>query len=146
METKLEIAIKMPERPARYWYKIPTSDIRIIDGDTIECRTDLTHGVHIDATYRLASINAPEMKGKTKAAAIQAAGHLQEWLIDAGGYVWIKTLKNKGNDKQIATFGRYVAYVFSAYGKCLNVQMVAEGHAVPYMITLITEDSFEVKK
>ena len=139
------LTIELPERPSRYWYKIRTKDIRVIDGDTIECLTDLTHGVHIDATYRLASINAPEMKGKTLRAAKLAASRLAG-LIENENYLWIKSLKNRGNDKQIQTFGRYVAYVFTEFGECLNVQMVAEGHAVPYMITIIEEDSFEVKK
>ena len=139
------LTIELPERPSRYWYKVRTKDIRVIDGDTIECLTDLTHGVHIDATYRLASINAPEMKGKTLRAAKLAALRLAG-LIENENYLWIKSLKNRGNDKQILTFGRYVAYVFTEFGECLNVQMVAEGHAVPYMIEIIQEDSFEVKK
>jgi endonuclease YncB( thermonuclease family) len=139
------LTIELPERPSRYWYKVRTKDIRVIDGDTIECLTDLTHGVHIEATYRLASINAPEMKGKTLRAAKLAALHLER-LIANENYLWIKSLKNRGNDKQILTFGRYVAYVFTEFGECLNVQMVAEGHAVPYMIEIIQEDSFEVKK
>jgi endonuclease YncB( thermonuclease family) len=127
------LTIELPERPSRYWYKIRTKDIRVIDG------------VHIDATYRLASINAPEMKGKTLRAAKLAALRLAG-LIENENYLWLKSLKNRGNDKQIQTFGRYVAYVFTEFGECLNVQMVAEGHAVPYMITIIEEDSFEVKK
>jgi endonuclease YncB( thermonuclease family) len=139
------LTIELPERPSRYWYKIRTKDIRVIDGDTIECLTDLTHGVHIDATYRLASINAPEMKGKTLRAAKLAALRLAG-LIENENYLWLKSLKNRGNDKQIQTFGRYVAYVFTEFGECLNVKMVAEGHAVPYMIEIIQEDSFEVKK
>jgi endonuclease YncB( thermonuclease family) len=139
------LTIELPERPSRYWYKVRTKDIRVIDGDTIECLTDLTHGVHIDATYRLASINAPEMKGKTLRAAKLAASRLAG-LIENENYLWLKSLKNRGNDNQIQTFGRYVAYVFTEFGECLNVQMVAEGHAVPYMITIIEEDSFEVKK
>jgi endonuclease YncB( thermonuclease family) len=140
------LTIELPERPSRYWYKVRTKDIRVIDGDTIECLTDLTHGVHIDATYRLASINAPEMKGRTKKAAEASAGFVREWIYSAGNFVWLKSLKNRGNDKQIQTFGRYVAYVFTEFGECLNVKMVAEGHAVPYMIEIIQEDSFEVKK
>ena len=140
------LTIELPKNPARYWYKVRTDDIRVIDGDTIECLTDLTHGVYVKAAYRLASINAPEMKGRTRKAAEESASFIYEWLVDAGGYIWIKSLKNRGNDKQIQTFGRYVAYVFGPAGDCLNVQMVADGHAVPYMITLITEDSFEVKK
>ena len=141
----LTIEIKMPERPSRFWYKVRTKDIRVIDGDTIECLTDLTHGVHAEAVYRLASINTPEKKGKTLRAAKLAALHL-EGLISNENYLWIKSLKNRGNDKQIQTFGRYVAYVFTEFGECLNVKMVNEGHAVPYMITIIEEDSFEVKK
>ena len=140
------LTIELPKNPSRYWYKVRTDDIRVIDGDTIECLTDLTHGVYVDAVYRLASINAPEMKGRTKKAAEVSAGFVREWLYSAGGYVWLKSLKNRGNDKQIETFGRYVAYVFGPDGSCLNVEMVKEGHAVPYMIELITEDSFEVKK
>jgi len=139
------LTIELPERPSRFWYKIRTDQIRVIDGDTIECLTDLTHGVHIEAVYRLASINAPEMKGKTLKAAKLAAFRL-EALISNENYLWIKSLKNRGNDKQIQTFGRYVAYVFTEFGECLNVKMVAEGHAVPYMIEIIQEDSFEVKK
>jgi len=146
MTEQLKIEIQMPQRPVRYWYKVRTDHIRVIDGDTIECLTDLTHGVHIDATYRLASINAPEMKGRTKKAAEVSAGFVREWLYSAGNFVWIKSLKNRGNDKQIQTFGRYVAYVFGPDGDCLNVEMVKEGHAVPYMIEIIQEDSFEVKK
>jgi endonuclease YncB( thermonuclease family) len=145
MSEQLTIEIQMPQRPVRYWYKVRTDCIRVIDGDTIECLTDLTHGVYTQATYRLASINAPEMKGKTLRAAKLAALHLRG-LIENENYLWLKSLKNRGNDKQIQTFGRYVAYVFTEFGDCLNVQMVAEGHAVPYMIELITEDSFEVKK
>ena len=140
------LTIELPKNPARFWYKVRTDQIRVIDGDTIECHTDLTHGVHIDATYRLASINAPEMKGRTRKAAEESAGFVREWLYSAGNFVWLKSLKNRGNDKQIQTFGRYVAYVFGPDGGCLNAEMVAEGHAVPYMIELITEDSFEVKK
>jgi endonuclease YncB( thermonuclease family) len=140
------LTIELPERPSRYWYKVRTKDIRVIDGDTIECLTDLTHGVHIDATYRLASINAPEMKGRTKKAAEASAGFVREWIYSAGNFVWLKSLKNRGNDKQIQTFGRYVAYVFGPAGDCLNVEMVKGGHAVPYMIEIIQEDSFEVKK
>ena len=139
------LTIELPKNPSRYWYKVCTDQIRVIDGDTIECLTDLTHGVYVKAAYRLASINAPEMKGKTLRAAKLAALHLEK-LIENENYLWLKSLKNRGNDKQIQTFGRYVAYVFTEFGDCLNVQMVAEGHAVPYMITLITEDSFEVKK
>lgn len=139
------LTIELPERPSRYWYKVRTDQIRVIDGDTIECLTDLTHGVYVKAVYRLASINAPEMKGRTRKAAKLAAWHLEK-LIANENYLWLKSLKNRGNDKQIQTFGRYVAYLFTEFGECLNVQMVAEGHAVPYMITLITEDSFEVKK
>ena len=140
------LTIELPERPSRYWYKVRTDDIRVIDGDTIECLTDLTHGVHIDAVYRLASINAPEMKGRTRKAAEESAGFVREWLYSAGNFIWLKSLKNRGNDKQIQTFGRYVAYVFGPDGGCLNVEMVAGGYAVEYMIELITEDSFEVKQ
>jgi endonuclease YncB( thermonuclease family) len=140
------LTIELPERPSRYWYRVRTDQIRVIDGDTIECLTDLTHGVHIEATYRLASINAPEMKGRTKKAAEVSAGFVREWLYSAGNFVWIKSLKNRGSDKQIQTFGRYVAYVFGPAGDCLNVEMVKEGHAMPYMIEIIQEDSFEVKK
>ena len=140
------LTIELPERPSRYWYKVRTDDIRVIDGDTIECLTDLTHGVHIDAVYRLASINAPEMKGQTRKAAEESAGFVREWLYSAGNFIWLKSLKNRGNDKQIQTFGRYVAYVFGPDGGCLNVEMVAGGYAVEYMIELITEDSFEVKQ
>ena len=60
------LTITLPDSPSRYWYKIPTDDIRVVDGDTIECRTDLTHGVYVDAIYRLASINAPEMRAQRK--------------------------------------------------------------------------------
>lgn len=140
------LTIELPKNPSRYWYKVQTGDIRVIDGDTIECLTDLTHGVHIDAVYRLASINAPEMKGRTRKAAEVSAGFVREWLYSAGNFIWLKSLKNRGNDKQIQTFGRYVAYVFGPDGGCLNVEIVKEGHAVPYMIELITEDSFEVKQ
>ena len=140
------LTIELPKNPARYWYKVRTDQIRVIDGDTIECHTDLTHGVYVDAVYRLASINAPEMKGRTKKAAEAAARYANDWIRSRGEFVWIKSLKNRGNDKMIQTFGRYVAYVFAPDGRCLNLYMVESGHAVPYMIELITEDSFEVKK
>lgn len=95
---------------------------RIVDGDTIRIDWDL--GAHIwlrDVPVRLLGIDAPELRGPTRAAGIAA----RDWLaarLPIGTEVTINTVKGDA-------FGRYLAWVWVG-ADLINVDMVRAGHAV----------------
>ena len=107
-----------------YEYKV--NALRVIDGDTVEVTLEL--GFHICVTHklRLLDINAPETRGKDRAAGIHASNHLRS-LIQKHAPVIVRTHR----DKQ-GKYGRYLATIVGRDGRSLNEEMVLSGHAVMY--------------
>ena len=96
---------------------------RVVDGDTLDI--DLDQGLHCHRLerLRLLRVNAPEMKGDTKAAGEAAKAYVTSWL---SGAVVVQTYKGDA-------FGRYLAEVWRTYdGANLSDDLLASGHAVPY--------------
>lgn len=85
--------------------------------------------VQITMDFRLARINAPEVRGETRAAGDAATAFLTNLI--AGRRLLVKS--DKGTDK----YGRWIGdiYVDDA-GTWVSVsdQMVSAGHAVPFMV------------
>ena len=109
-------------------YEYTATNIRCIDGDTIECLTDLGHNVHIQQKYRLYGINAPEKNRKeTREAGVASMMHLAQ-LLDTTQPIVIQTIQDKTEK-----YGRYLAKLWVA-GENINQRMVADGFAVPYMV------------
>lgn len=104
-----------------YWYEC--TDIRVIDGDTIECDVQLGLDVSMKRQiFRLAGINAPETRLKAEREAGLAS---KAWLNDlvGGKDAIIRTLRDtKGR------FGRYIASLFYG-GENINDALVSHGHA-----------------
>lgn len=95
---------------------------RIVDADTIDLDVDCGfRSWRIRERFRLAHINAPEMRGPQKAAG-QAAKVWLEAALPVGSSVVIESAKDPDN------FGRWIAKVWHD-GVCLNEALVAAGHA-----------------
>jgi endonuclease YncB( thermonuclease family) len=70
----------IPMYTGRKWRYDYVAPIRVIDGDTVKVLIDAGFGLHIEQTFRLYGIDAPETHGKTSHAGVQAAGALQTLL------------------------------------------------------------------
>lgn len=111
-----------------YQYKV--TFVRAVDGDTAILAVDL--GFHLTATmdFRLLGINAPEMHGATRPAALAAKAELER--LCGLGSLRITTEKS---DK----YGRWLAKidVLAPDGSVLtnaNQALIDGGFAVPYMV------------
>lgn len=106
--------------------------VRVIDGDTVVLVVDLGFTVSVNIEFRLLGINAPEMKGATKLAGLNAKGHLEQLL--AMGALSLKSEKAVKTDK----YGRWLADITvtkpdsSSFNA--NQAMIADGFAVPFMV------------
>lgn len=106
--------------------------IRCVDGDTVAMDVDLGFTVRVNVEFRLLGINAPEMKGTTRPAGLNAKAHLEQLL--AQGTLVVKSDKALKTDK----YGRWLATIVvtrpDGTSFDANQQMIADGFAVPYMV------------
>jgi micrococcal nuclease len=93
------------------------------DGDTITARIDLGFHVSITETFRLSRINAPEVIGPTKQLGIDARDFVRNLILNKT--ILIKTEKDKQEK-----YGRYLADVYLADGRCLNDLLVDNSLAI----------------
>lgn len=118
---------------SNYEYEVTLS--RVIDGDTLVLCFDLGFKIRVDQTVRLYGINTPELIGES-AQAGQAAKDAVMKMLSTAVKLRARTHKMPKHDK----YGRYLAevVVIDAAGneKSLNETLLAEGHAVPYLVTL----------
>jgi micrococcal nuclease len=111
-----------------YTYKATV--FKVIDGDTIDVHWHLGGGVSRLERFRLARIDAPEMRGESRAKGQESTEFLKSYL-SIGRPIIIETHKDRKG-----SFGRYLADVWVDDGDgepfWLNVNnlMVAKGHAV----------------
>lgn len=95
---------------------------RVIDADTIDLDVDMGFRAwRMRERFRLAGINAPEMRGPQRVAG-QAAKVWLEAALPVGSAVVIETAKDPDS------FGRWIATVWCD-GVCLNEALVHAGHA-----------------
>lgn len=112
--------------PAQLWvYRARVE--RVIDGDTLAIRLD--QGLHTERVeqVRLLGVNTPEVKGASRPAGLAATAFVKRWLSDAGGD-WPLVVQTEKSD----AFGRFLATVWDAAGRCLNDDLLSAGHAVPF--------------
>ena len=98
--------------------------LKVIDGDTVDLDVDLGFDVHAKMRFRLAGIDAPELRtaeGKTA----------RNWLVlnlAVGREVVVCTEKDRKEK-----YGRYLATIFPVDGSMsINDKMVEAGHAKKY--------------
>lgn len=114
-----------------YRYKV-IEITKIYDGDTIRCNVDLGFGVILSGldgngqSFRLADINAPEIRGKDREEGIKSRDVLRE-LMDQAEEVQVQSLVSE-NDK----YGRYIGiFHILVGGDWINVNawLVENGYA-----------------
>lgn len=98
---------------------------RVIDGDTVDLRVDLGFHLNVLLRFRLAGINAPEMRGDSHAAGIEARNRLRSLIKAAGDGLVVESAKT-------GKWGRWIATLYDAEGRSINQRMVEEGFAEPY--------------
>lgn len=104
-------------------YTYAASLLRVVDGDTVELRVDVGFRMYADIVFRLAGIDAPELRAPGLEG--EAARDYLEAQLRAGGELTVVTSKP---DK----YGRWLARIIDQYGRDLNALMLAERHARPY--------------
>ena len=113
-------------------YEYHAKLVRVIDGDTVITNTDMGKSVWLfDDVWRLARINAPEMKGETREAGLQSRDELNRFLADRT--LKIRSVKNRQGKEKKGSFARYLAEVYILVGEtefCVNDWMVAQNLAV----------------
>ena len=97
---------------------------RVVDGDTLDIDLDVGLHCHRLERLRLLRVNAPEMRGETKAAGEAALKFVRDWVYSATA-ITVQTYKGDA-------FGRYLAEVWRHDGANLSDDLLANGHAVPY--------------
>jgi len=115
--------------PNKFTY--PISNIRIIDGDTIEADVDLGFRIRQRQIIRLAGIDAPELRAKDpeeRRRSRSAKIALERMLL-----VWQPAeilMHSIGLDK----YGRSLAVIWASDGSSwdeINAMLVEQGHAAP---------------
>ena len=106
-----------------YCYNI--SNVRVIDGDTIEADVDLGFDVTLKKQkIRLWGIDCPPIR--TLDSEVKSLGYASMLALDTS-LIGNITLESHGRCK----YGRILATVFSS-GKDICARMLKYGHAVPY--------------
>ncbi len=98
---------------------------RVVDGDTVDLWVDLGFRISIKQRFRLADIDAPEMRGKTHQAGIEAKNRLRGLIVAAGEGLTVASEKT-------GKWGRWLGTLYDADGNNINQRLVEEGHAKPY--------------
>lgn len=115
-----------PPEDKLYHYRAVVTDV--YDGDTITVDLDL--GFHVwlrGEKIRLSDIDAPEVKGTTKAEGEAAADFLRNLVLNKS--VIIQTTKASDGSDAKGKFGRYLGVIWLD-GVNVNELLVSKGHAV----------------
>lgn len=92
-------------------YKYEIENIRVVDGDTIDCDIDLGFGVWLSRQrVRLARIDAPETRTKDleeKERGLETKARVDEWLKFAS-HLYLQSYSHRERGK----FGRILGDVF----------------------------------
>ena len=111
-------------------YEYACKVLKIVDGDTVDCEVDLGFTVKVEVRFRLAGINAPEVKGESKDKGLATKNELKRLL--SLGPVLVKSLKPVKTDK----YGRWLGtfYVQQADASInVNQLLVETNFAVHYL-------------
>lgn len=108
-------------------YEYQARLVRPVDGDTWILHLDL--GCHVwihDQRIRAAGINAPELSTEAGSAAL---AYVINWFGQhcPDGMMTIKTQRDRGDN-----YGRLLGTITAPDGACLNQDLLASGHAVPW--------------
>jgi micrococcal nuclease len=110
-------------QPGLYTYRAFVR--RVYDGDTVTLDIDLGFDVVLrEQRVRLLRINAPELRGESRAAGLRSRDALRARI--ANKWVVLRTERDRKEK-----FGRWLGEVWIE-GACVNEWMLAEGLAVKF--------------
>lgn len=101
---------------------------RTVDGDTVYLRVDLGFRVFASVEFRLARVNAPEMKGESRKAGEASRDFLDALLAGKA----LRVQSDKSRDK----YGRWIGevyYLWKGDWHSASDELLVEGHAVPFV-------------
>jgi micrococcal nuclease len=122
---------KFNPKNTMYQYFAQVTDVH--DGDTFKAIVDCGLFIQKKETFRMHGINAPELKGETKEAAILSRDELRRLIL--GKRVVIQSYKPDTDIKQ-EKYGRFLAKVtveIDSKSYNVNAHMERNGFAVSYM-------------
>ncbi len=97
----------------------PATLVRVVDGDTLRLRVDLGFRLSFEDNFRIADIDAPEVRGEERPQGLLAKAWSENWL--AGKKLVIKSHKH----------GKYRWVVeVCADGEDFGEEIVKAGHAI----------------
>lgn len=112
-----------------YTYKAKI--ISTYDGDTCVAQLDLGCHVTLERPIRLYGINAPELRGDTKLAGLEARDFLASQILNKD--VYMQTFKDR-TEKYGRLLGKiYLSDPTPGNVPTINDLMISSGHAVAYM-------------
>ncbi len=120
----------MGTMPVHQWL-YPARLLRITDADTLRVRLDLGLRIYRDEAIRLLGVDAPEVRGETRAAGLAAADFVRVWMAQSSAVLddWHLLIATTKAD----SFGRFLGTTWrKSDGRCLNADLLSSGHAVPY--------------
>ena len=120
----------MTPMPAQLWvYR--ARPLLVVDGDTVDVLIDAGFRASRTERLRLLGLNTPEVRGESRPAGLAARAFVSTWLAGIGTSDWPLVIQTAKAD----AFGRYLATIWRAVdGCCLNDDILAAGHAVPFMV------------
>lgn len=106
--------------------------VHIVDGDTIDLELDLGFGVKLVERFRLAGIQAPELRRETMEAARAASVWLETnaRMLASASKLYVESVKADGFRRWLGTLLELQNdHTFSS----LNQKMINEGIVKPYL-------------
>ena len=108
-------------------YEYAANLVRVVDADTFVLDVDLGMHIWVHAErIRAAGLNAPELS--TDAGKI-AKAWVEAWFAEhcPGGAMTVRTSRDRNDN-----YGRLLGTITAPDGACLNQELLAAGHAVPW--------------
>lgn len=103
-------------------WSVTATPVRTIDGDTFIATMEVWPGITVKETIRVLGVNAPEMRGATREAAVKSRTFVAHWL-------------NQGDVRIYAcqrdAFGRLLGTVTRG-SENLTTLLIEGGYAVPF--------------
>lgn len=120
-------------RPGWFVFEYPMVPLKVVDGDTVDCLFDRGFGSTDALRFRLADIDAPEMRGKNASPEGPVArDFVVNWFEERGDLsLVIRTVKGHPSTVGIGdgAFGRWLGNVLDAAGDSLAEDIVQAGLA-----------------
>lgn len=112
-------------------YEYAVEILRVVDGDTVDCRIALGFGLTSTLRFRVAGVDTPEVYGRLAQASGDAAREFTaRWLAERYGRLRVRTFKGAQNTVGIGdgAFGRWAAAFLDHVDNDLASALRAAGH------------------